>query len=161
MTSLDWNPLTHRWSTQHKLHRMNPGGFYAFLLFLLSWTQIVLGDLHHSDTHAPPPGKSGTYHDKNSKVIHTYYGSDDLHDHMVHLQENHLKYPKYRNTKYSVPKHPDPDHKNRKHAMKISNLKPEPGKVRDEKPPNFVTHNRKSVTVKHVPEAESRKYFLE
>ena len=122
---------------------------------------MVLGDLHHSDTEPPSPGVSGIYHDKNSKIIHVHYGSDDLHDHMVHLLENHQKYPQHRNKMYPVPKHPDPEQKNRKHAMKISNLEPEQGKVRDEKPPNFVTHDRKHVTVKHVPEAESRKYFLE
>ena len=139
---------------------MNPGGFYyAFLLLLLSWTQMVLG-VYHSKTHAPTPGTSGIHHDETNKIIHVHYGSDDLHEHMVHLLENHEKYPQNRNKQYTVPKHPDPKHLNREHAMKISNLEPEPGKVRDEKPPNFVKHNRKSVTVKHVPEAESRKYFL-
>ena len=124
---------------------------------------MVLGvyKVHHSEEHAPPPGMSGIHHDKDNKVLHVHYGSDDLPEHMINLQENHEKYPHNRNRNYSVPQEKDPKAKNRKKAMKDSGLETEEGKVRDEKPPNFVRHDGKSVTVRYVPEEESSKYFLE
>ena len=118
---------------------------------------MVLGDLHDSDTEAPPAGISGIYHDKTRKVIHVYYGHD-LEEHMVHLLENHQKFPKDKNKQYPVPK--KPSNKNRKKAMELSNLDPLPGTARDEKPPNFVSHNGKSLTVKRVSKEESGKHFL-
>jgi hypothetical protein len=137
---------------------MIPGGIFVFLLFLLSWTPMVLGaDFHNSDTDVPPAGMSGIYHDKDKKVLHTYYGSNDLEEHMVHLLENQKQYPE-NIRQYSVPK--TPSDTNRKKAMEISNLDPLPGTARDEKPPNFVTHDGKSVSVKRVPAEESSKHFL-
>ena len=139
---------------------MNPGGFYAsLLLFLLSWTQIVLGvSHHHSDTKAPPAGVSGTHHDKEHKIIHVHYGSNDLQEHMLHLLENVKKYP---HNKEPFKVHQKSNEDNRKKAMKKADMKNRPGTARDEKPPNFVHHDGKSVTVKRVPKAESGKHFLE
>jgi hypothetical protein len=139
---------------------MNSSGIYAsfLLLFLLSWTPKVLGVFHNSDDEPPPKGMSGIYHDIDNKVVHTYYGTDDLKEHMVHLLENQEKFPQ-NVRQYKVPK--TPSTKNREHAMELSNMDPEPGTARDEKPPNFVDHDGKSVTVKRVPAAESRKHFLE
>ena len=119
---------------------------------------MVLGALHNSDTEKPPAGASGIHHDRENKVIHAYYGTNDMHDHMVHLLENHQQYPENKR-QYSVPKNPSTY--NREHAMQLSGLEVAAGHVRDEKPPNLVKHDGKTVTVKHVPEAESRKYFPE
>ena len=141
---------------------MNPGGIYVFLLLsLLSWTQMVMGKgvkLHNSKTEAPAAGKSGTYLDKPNKVLHVYYGDDHLEHHMAHLIENHQQHP-HNDRLYDV--HDKNSINNRKKAMKGSKKKTLPDQARDEKPPNIVVHDGKSVTVKHLPKKESGKHFLE
>ena len=135
---------------------MNPGGIYAFLLlFLLSWTQMVLG-LYHSKKQAPSAGKSGTWHDKKNKIIHVYYGNDHLEHHMVHLLKNNQKHPQ-NDRLYRVS--PKGHTVNRRKAMAGSRLRPIRGFARDEKPPNMVLHNGRSVSVRHVPGRESSKHF--
>lgn len=138
---------------------MIPGGIFAYLLLLLSWTLTVLGaNFHNTDTGPPPAGMSGIYHDKDNKVLHTYYGTNDLEEHMVHLLENQKQFPDNAR-QYSVPK--EPSTWNREKAMALSDLEPLPDTARDEKPPNFVKHDGNSVSVKRVPAEESSKHFLD
>lgn len=65
---------------------------------------MVLG-IYSSDTEKPPVGMSGIYHNKVEKILHTYYSSNDIEEHMVHLLENHKKYPD-NVWLYNVPKTP-------------------------------------------------------
>ena len=122
---------------------------------------MVLGKgakLHSSTTEPPAKGKSGVYHDKDNKIVHVYYGDDHLEHHMVHLMENHQQHP-HNDRLYNVA--PKGSTKNRKQAMEESGKDTVPGFSRDEKPPNFVVHDGKSVTVRHLPKKESSKHFLE
>ena len=114
--------------------------------------------LHNSKTEAPAAGKSGTYLDESNKILHVYYGDDHLEQHMAHLMENHRLYP-HNDQLFDV--HPEHSTKNRKKAMKDSKKKTVLDHARDEKPPNFVVHDGKSVTVRHLPKKESSKHFLE
>ena len=70
--------------------------------------------------------------------------------------ENQEKYPQNKKP-FTVGKAGSTE--NRKKAMEKSALPTKKGFHRDEKPPNFVNHDGKSVTVKHLPAKESSKHL--
>ena len=133
---------------------MKPAIFTFLSLFLLPVALSVPIIYHHPVK--PSPGNSGIWYDKDEKIVHTYYGSNDVPGHMEHLKANVATYP-HNALPFSVGQAGST--KNRKKATAKSGLPIRPGFHRDEKPPNFVDHDGNSVTVEHLPAAESREHL--
>ena len=106
-------------------------------------------------TSKPAPGHTGIAYDEKSKVVHAYYGSNDLPGHMKHLTDNQNQYP---HNKQPFDVLPAGSKENRKKAL--DGIKTQPDHARDEKPPNFVKHDGKSVTVQSLPKKESSKHVF-
>lgn len=123
-------------------------------LFLLSCLPVALT----APTYQPLPGKpdagvSGVHHDKETNIVHAYYGEKDLPKHREHLILNHVAHPQ-NNRPFNLGQ---PGSNKNRQAV-INRVPPRRGSRRDEKPPNFVAHDGKeSVTLRYVPKDESGK----
>ena len=129
--------------------------FASLLLFLSTCLPVALAAGYKVLDQKPPPGDSGVHYDKPTNVVHTYYGNKDLPQHMEHLMYNQRKHPE---NKQPFKVGPPGSKANRESAL--SGVKPVPGRVRDEKPPNSMVHDGKKVTVRYLPKDESSKHLL-
>jgi hypothetical protein len=132
--------------------------FASIFLSLLTCLPVALATPipGYKNLPEPPlPGDSGVYHDTENKVVHAYYGNNDMEKHMEHVMYNERKHPENkRGFKPTIFSSTD----NRNRALR--DVKFMPGSARDEKPPNSAIHDGTTTTTRYLPIPESSKQFF-